>query len=277
MSGHTGEFMRRKYALCSVPAVLICCAAVMASPSSPRVSAPKAAAAPAVDSAPPKLVTVNVASLPAAGLTTIQTSTPVAVRVDNWPEHETDWSAVSVAVFTAVLAVATILLAGATFRLWKSTKALAEETSDTARRQLRAYVFPIQFQKPPGASTAVVVTFKNLGNTPAYGIAVAARAELAGSEDYLTQVTDAGPALGILAPGTVTTVRAQESIAIPNNPTPAEIDSATFALYVHGRVDYTDTFGKKRWSRFRQVYRDGQLVVCRSGNDADDFADSDGN
>jgi hypothetical protein len=135
--------MRRKYALCSALAVLICCAAVMASPSSPRVAAPKAAAAPAVDSAPPKLVTVNVGSLPAAGPTTIQTSTPVSVRVDNWPERETDWSAVSVAMFTAVLAVATILLAVATFRLWKSTKAMAEETSDTARRQLRAYVFPI--------------------------------------------------------------------------------------------------------------------------------------
>jgi hypothetical protein len=187
------------------------------------------------------------------------------IHIDRWPDRETDWSARAVALFTFVLAVATFLL-------WRSTKALADEAHDTARRQLRAYVFPVQFAKPPGMSTAVTVAVRNFGSTPAYGLAAAARAELTVSEDYLTPVADAGLPLGILAPGSDTVVKCQEQIAIPNAPL-ADIDTAKTELYVHGLITYSDTFGKKRWSRFRQVYRDGQFVACRFGNDADDSAD----
>ena len=123
-----------------------------------------------------------------------------------------------------------------------------------------------------GASVEAAVVIRNFGSTPAYGVAAAARAELTVSENYLSSVEDAGHPLGILAPSSQSLVKCQQQIAIPNSQL-GDLDTANTELYVHGLIAYTDTFGKKRWSRFRQVYRDGQFVACRSGNDADDSAD----
>lgn len=259
--------MNRTIALGAAIVALLCCAAGQPAPSAhPAPSSQVNPAAPAVESVPSKPVELKVVSPPPAAPATDQRSVPFVIHVDKWPEHETDWTAAAVALFTLALAVVT-------YFLWRSTKALADEARNTSTRQLRAYVFPVQFEKLIGASTNVRVTAKNFGQTPAYKIAMTAHAELAGSEDHLTPVTDAGPSFGILAPSSVTTVLALERMAIPNTPTQAEIDSATFALYVHGLIAYTDTFGKKRWSRFRQIHDGHQFVACRSGNDADDSPD----
>ncbi len=245
---------------------LICCAAGQAAPSARSTSpTPAKSVVRSVDSVLSKPVEVNVVSLPAQTPTITQSSAPFVIHVDKWPARETDWSAWAVALFTLVLAVATFLL-------WRSTEALANEARNTARRQLRAYVFPVQLEKAAGTSTEVTVAVKNFGSTPAYGLASAARAELTVSEDYLTPIDDAGHSLGILAPGSITEVKCREQIAIPNGPL-ADLDTAKTELYVHGLIAYTDTFGQKHWSRFRQVYRDGRFVACRSGNDADDAAD----
>lgn len=245
---------------------LIFCGGVQMAPSAQPASPPLVqSAARSVDTAPPESAGVNVVSVPAVAPTTTQSSAPFVIRVDKWPDRGTDWSAWAVALFTLVLA-------GATFLLWRSTKALAEEARNTARRQLRAYVFPVQFEKPGGKSLEVKVVVRNFGSTPAYGLAAAARAEFTVSEDYLTPVVNAGHPLGILAPSSVTVVKCVEQIAIPNVRS-ADVDTANTELYVHGLISYTDTFGKQRWCRFRQVYRDGQFVASRSGNDADDSAD----
>ena len=265
--------MSRMIAWSAAIVALICCAGVEAAPSVPPTPASHVKPAAPAETPPPKPVDVNVVSLPPAAPTTVQSSTPVVVRVDNWNEQREDSSGRWVAVFTLVLAVATFLL-------WRSTKALADEGRNTATRQLRAYVFPVQFEILADRPNKVRVTAKNFGKTPAYNIAMAARFELAASEDHLTPVNDAGPSLGILAPESVTSVKAeevqsQESAAGQNSRTPNSGNRNTFEQYAHGLISYRDTFGKRRWSRFRQVYRGGGFVACSSGNDADDSADFD--
>ena len=54
-----------------------------------------------------------------------------------WNVKVTD---VVIAGFTVVLAVVTAVLACYTARLWRATKDLVRDSSDTARKELRAYV-----------------------------------------------------------------------------------------------------------------------------------------
>lgn len=201
---------------------------------------------------------------PAAAL---RSSTPIVVHVDHWPEPRTDFSAWVIAVFTGVLAFFTVLL-------WRSTEYLAGEAHQTARKELRAFAVPvnIQFVNIEMGTGEVEITVRNLGRTPAYKIAVRARAEIASSEDHLSPIDDTGPPTGHLAPGTDTMVTYPILPAVPKNG--EEFDSATARVYVHGRITYTDTFGKKRWSTFRQAeIADRKLIACNTGNDTDDSED----
>lgn len=171
MRRYTEGSMNRTIALDAAIVALLCCAAGQTAPSAhPAPSSQVNPAAPAVESVPSKPVEAKVISMPPAAPTTVQSSVPFVIHIDKWPEHETDWTAAAVALFTLALAVVT-------YFLWRSTKALANEARNTSTRQLRAYVFPVQFEKLIGASTNVRVTAKNFGQTPAYKIAMTAHAE----------------------------------------------------------------------------------------------------
>jgi hypothetical protein len=202
---------------------------------------------------------------------------PVAVTVTN-PMHflAPDKSGWVVAGMTGVLAVVTGTLAFFTFGLWRSTSNLVREGHQTARRELRAYVFPFQFEKlvprigdVAFASTEVSILIHNFGKTPAYQLRVAAKAEM--SMEHLEQVTDLGPVLGQLAPGATHATIVSIVPAIPPAGSGLEVDTAKSTLYVHGRITYIDAFGVQRYTTFRQWNeRGGKFTSCGVGNETDD-------
>jgi hypothetical protein len=68
-----------------------------------------------------------------------------------------------------IIAVFTVILGVATWKLWRSTDALVRGAEVTAERQLRAYVGVrrIYFDKSNPGSISVVVEINNFGQTPA--------------------------------------------------------------------------------------------------------------
>lgn len=204
---------------------------------------------------------------------------PIAITVTN-PLHfpEPDKSGWVVARMTALLALVTGVLAFFTYRLWRSTSNLVREGHQTAQRELRAYVFPFQFEKiiprvgnNTFAPTEVSILIHNFGKTPAYQLRVAAKAEISTSMEHLELVTDTGPVLGHLAPDATHPAIVPIIPAIPPAGSGSEGDTAKSILYVHGRVTYIDAFGVERYTTFRQRNeRDGRFTSCGVGNETDD-------
>jgi hypothetical protein len=204
---------------------------------------------------------------------------PIVVTLTN-PLHipEPDKSGWVVAGMTALLALGTGVLAFFTYRLWRSTSNLVREGHQTARRELRAYVFPSQFEKLVPrigdvvfASTEVSILIHNFGKTPAYQLRVAAKAEISMSMEHLERVADMGPVLGHLAPGATHATTVSIVPAIPPAGSGLEADTAKTTLYVHGRITYIDAFGVQRYTTFRQWNeRDGKFGSCGVGNETDD-------
>src|SRR5258706_6905725 len=79
-----------------------------------------------------------------------------------------------VAIGTLFIAAFTVILAFATAFLWGATRQLVKGADDTAKRQLRAYVFVdsvnvanvVEGSGPPESR----VIIKNFGQTPAYQV-----------------------------------------------------------------------------------------------------------
>src|SRR5262249_51673089 len=76
-----------------------------------------------------------------------------------------------VAVGTVFIALFTVILAFATAFLYFATRDLVEGAEDTAKRQLRAYVFLDQMTiADPMGTPKISIRIKNYGSTPAYGV-----------------------------------------------------------------------------------------------------------
>jgi hypothetical protein len=76
-----------------------------------------------------------------------------------------------IAIFTIVLAVSTILLWRATYHLYEAGERQLTHLSETAERQLRAYVFiDIIELEYIGQAIKIEVAFRNQGRTPAYNL-----------------------------------------------------------------------------------------------------------
>jgi hypothetical protein len=196
-----------------------------------------------------------------------------APRAGGVSEDNSGWW---VAGFTGALSVVTAALAIFTYKLWKSTGDLVREGSDTAKRELRAYVFPMAIERERALQVhlgPVSVKIQNFGRTPAYQMAVSVRAEIARAPEDLTLIATAGPALGHLAPGAQYATSVTPVVAIPSHigPSTSEFDDHGSELFVHGLIEYRDTFGRQRVTRFRlKGISDGNFVSCGRGNDTDD-------
>jgi hypothetical protein len=146
----------------------------------------------------------------------------------------------------------------------------------TSRRQLRAYVFNdhanlVDFDNIPVAQ----ILLKNAGQTPANDV-IAWNAVLLGSFPLtveLTRPSEADLSRCNLGPGMTFHLTTRLS-RLPENIKVAIRDGRE-ALYVFGRADYTDIFGRKRFVEWRFFFGansmrrpDGNLEVYPIGNKA---------
>ena len=163
-------------------------------------------------------------------------------------------------------ALATLAIASFTLTLWRATHKLWLTSEKTAERQLRAYVFPKDIIITNlNSDPTVTITFKNCGQTPAYDKVVWASMAVAVfplEEEPKPPETGPTESIAHVGPGMET-----HSFVKPDVPITTDeingIQSGKAALYLCGAVNYTDAFGKRRFSRFA-AYR---------GGDAPDFTD----
>jgi hypothetical protein len=196
----------------------------------------------------------------------VREAVPSVVGVANWPTAESDYSAWAVAIFTGVLAIAT-------FFLWLVTQRMAKDAREAATRQLRAYVSPVAISAEHGkGAPQVKLVVRNFGKTPAYKLAVSFDATIAfASEDLPANPAIQSVALGHLGPGANYEAKRPALVFMGSNSLPKDIDTAHARIFVFGRIDYVDTFGRKRFTTFRQMENDDKLFVsCGDGNDTDD-------
>jgi hypothetical protein len=194
---------------------------------------------------------------------------PIKVDVHDIPP---DHSGPAVAVAILALALVTGSQALYTAKLWKSTRRLADSGQATAHRQLRAYVAvsDIVYEPPiEGQAPRVIVTIQNFGATPAYKLAVAVDAQIASNEQQLCVATSASRTLGHLPRGVEFAIT--RAAHIYPGTVPADEAASARSVFVHGCIEYVDTFGDPHFTRFR--LQDGpnqKFFACQEGNETDD-------
>jgi hypothetical protein len=194
---------------------------------------------------------------------------PLKVDVHDLPP---DHSGTVVAVAIIALALVTGSQALFTARLWRSTRRLAETGEATAHRQLRAYVGVSHVAYEPtieGQAPRVTITIRNFGSTPAYKLGIAVDAQIANNEQQLSVATSTSRTLGHLPPGVEFAI-IRSTVIAPGAGSKDQAEGAHSA-FVHGCVEYVDTFGTPHFTRFRlQDGADGGFFACREGNETDD-------
>ena len=188
--------------------------------------------------------------------------------------------------FTILLAIVTLALWGSTAQLAEDAKATGARTittmEDTAKRQLRAYVFPIH----SGLSNLVVggvpafhVTIKNSGQTPAYRVKHRAAGwittypiegafpEIPPPGEQMVSTNNLGPGGDQVKNGNCSDVPLTAG-------TMSDLEKGKSAIYVYGEINFRDAFGKDRWVNYRHMTggsvgfrRDGFIVHCEDGNE----------
>jgi hypothetical protein len=205
----------------------------------------------------------------------VAAESPPKVDVHDLPA---DHSGTLVAVAIIALALVTGSQALFTARLWRSTRRLAETGEATAHRQLRAYVgvSHITYEPPvEGQMPRVIITIRNFGSTPAYKLAIAVDAQIANNEQQLSIATSTSRTLGHLPPGVEFSI-SRSAVIAPGAGSKDQVDGAHSA-FVHGCIEYVDTFGTPHFTRFRlQDGADGSFFACREGNETDDVMLSQG-
>lgn len=188
-------------------------------------------------------------------------------------------SQLTVAIVGAVLLVFTLIAAGvAAAAAWsaaRSGKEIVTVTSDSAERQLRAYVTIIEATMGKPGTLHVFIVFKNAGQTPAYHL-ICAQDWNAGDETEFEEGDMSVATSSIdLGPGATTTVRVP--ISFTDAKTRDDLMDREIPFYVWGRSEYIDAFQRKRHISFRYTLPqrgDGidltsmDLIACSEGNDS---------
>lgn len=150
---------------------------------------------------------------------------------------------------------------------------------DTARRELRAYVFPIyaHIRDVRASRPTFVIDVKNFGQTPAYGLRMNTALH-SGSHPLNTKLVpevQSSIATAQLAPQAALF----DEIALNHSLSANEISAlaeGSAAIYLFGEIEYFDIYKKKRWTTFRMrlggpegIPTHGRLGYHEEGNDAD--------
>jgi hypothetical protein len=150
---------------------------------------------------------------------------------------------------------------------------------DTAKRELRAYVFPIyaHIRDVRASRPTFVIDVKNFGQTPAYGLRMNTALQ-SGShplDKQLVPEIQSSIATAQLAPQAALF----DEIALNHSLSANEIGAlaeGSAAIYLFGEIEYFDIYKKKRWTTFRMrlggpegIPTHGRLGYHEAGNDAD--------
>jgi hypothetical protein len=177
---------------------------------------------------------------------------------------------------TIFLSVVTFFLALFTAFLWGSTSKLVRGANETAERELRAYVCVESSSGAESREDPSWPTFKieakNFGKTPAFdvitwiGVAVQ---EYPMTSEFPNPPDEEPQSKTILGPECNTTLIGTFRRK-PNAFEVGAVNNGTGAIYVQGRVDYKDAFGKPRFTTFCLVWRGAikGLQQYKSGNNA---------
>jgi hypothetical protein len=179
-------------------------------------------------------------------------------------------------VSTLVLAIFTIVLAIATIYLALANRALVRGADETAKRQLRAYVFtrsPSVTGLRSRDGIKATCKLENFGQTPAYGVTCASTLSVMKyPPGTVIVVGGMGPVSQLdLGPRGVCTIRASHR-ALSDDEI-AEIRSGKKALYLNGAIAYTDCFKRSQSTEFMLMKNGDDLDsdsmdVCPVGNKA---------
>ena len=206
------------------------------------------------------------------------TATPSAPTSIDWTEVRR-WVAMGSQVVMVIVAFGALIFTALTARSAARTanKGL-RIASNTAQRQLRAYVLPLGCDVKLGENGTVIgsISFENAGQTPAHQLTIwtaitiqpnPLRSELPVDPPDLELISST-----VLRPGgsIVSTVNLDN--AAPLNVREL-VENTKLAIYVHGHVKYRDIFDKERTTTFRLIYsgpwRGTQIPTdCQEGNEA---------
>ena len=169
-------------------------------------------------------------------------------------------------------ALATLAIACFTLTLWLATHKLWLASENTAKRQLRAYVFVVNAERISHHVPALGTRFevKNTGQTPAYDVFISIGAKFDGllltSPPPKLKKEDYSFAIG---PGkSITHTMIADPVLAPDEMEAINHDAGK--LFIIGRIDYRDTFGQVQYTEFQVEYghdsmRDGALRLSGRG------------
>lgn len=222
-------------------------------------------------------------------VTDIGPSSTLKVEAAEKSEKHEDYSSHEwwLVYLTAALAAITGALAVFTAFLWGATKRLVGGSEETARRQLRAYVFldpekEFTFVRKPSVTATVEteIHVKNLGLTPAYDVFCHSWMTvdvwpLPENFVFVGPSGDEPLTRSVVPPGGL--VHFHTGTCRPFTPDElAAVESGARRLYIYGQITYTDTFGRQHWTNFCQgstaLGREGfrtALAKCDRHNDTD--------
>jgi hypothetical protein len=188
----------------------------------------------------------------------------------------------------AIIAAFTIILAFSTIFLWVATRDLVRSADDTAKRQLRAYVFVsgsavTNVVEGNGIPEAQVV-IQNFGRTPAYafvnvtGFGMNAYPHPQSIRLTIPEKEFSGPiAKSDLGPtqSQMSTTDWKEKKRPLRQEEKTALAQGKLIIYVYGEIRYIDTFDRPQWTKYRYmmggpvgIRSGGQLVPCAEGNEA---------
>jgi hypothetical protein len=169
--------------------------------------------------------------------------------------------------FTALLFIVTGLL-------WHATRSLVTGAEDTARRQLRAYVFVVDVAPGSGVQPPLAVsyrlTLKNSGQTPAYDVRIRGRLALVppGQAPPVPTEPLERTSRVVIAPGAV--VYHDTRTPTTGSEEWAVLQAQTHDVYLSGVIWYRDAFGTERHTNLlaKRLPNSHEVVACADGNDA---------
>lgn len=184
------------------------------------------------------------------------------------------WITVAEVLGLLGVVVLTVLTAKAANRSAKAAESAVEVTRISAEHQLRAYIFikdALRTRREVMDPWVIEIHIKNFGQTPAY------RAEFRVSAEIIDPADEAEFAFPLpeiedlkfdLAPDHEHTTR----IDIPwlTGEVWREFKAHRKNIFLWGRVDFVDAFGKPRWMNFRFTQPGGyvlNLYTCKEGNE----------
>ncbi len=174
---------------------------------------------------------------------------------------------------TVILAIVTAILAFFTYRLWRATKRLVEDSQDTAQRQLRAYLSAqpnYVFTFNPSILTEIKFSVFNHGQTPALQVQSAGLIDIfpypLPPNHPFPNIPVSAKSRSVIHPssGMDTHVFAVRLFAA--NEIAQAVAGTQFRIYIFGRVNYIDAFGTNRETKFcSSVVGDQNLGAVAGG------------